>query len=127
VNAINGIFCLYRNSYRINRLFEHVPHWQSMFTTHEPFGFDEIHMTRAIRELAAEGKVRFKYPPYFGLHSYDRLIQHTPKPNIYFAEDGGLIERFEDSRISPPASRDHFGREIAMFHFSRTKAWPLAA
>jgi hypothetical protein len=126
VNAINGIFTLMRNNEYVNNLFRHVPDWAFAFTTHEPFAFDEIRMTEAVRKLADAGAVRFKYPHYFGNHSYDRLIQHFPEPNLYFAEDGGLIERLEDRGVCPPSTKNHYGREIMSFHFSRTKRWPIS-
>ncbi len=125
VNAINGIFTLMRNDEKTNNLFRKVPAWGLCFTMHQPMQFDEVRMTHIIRELAANGETRFKYPPYWGHHSYDRLIQHQPKPNLYFEPDGALIERFEDDRTCFPNTRGHYGREIMMFHFSKTKEWPL--
>lgn len=127
VNAINGIFCVYRNLYGINNLFRQVPQWEKAFTEHSLFAYDEVYMTRLMRRLQAEGShVRFGYPRYFGHHSYDRLVQHTPAPNVYFESDGALIERFEDT-VHPHVSfpKGHFGREIMAFHFSRTKKWPI--
>ncbi len=122
--AINGIFTLFRNDPRINRLYEHVPDWEKMFVIHQPCGFDEIQMTQAVRKLAAEGQIRFGHPDHFPLHSYDRLIQHRPMPNLYFESDGALIERFED-KVHFPATKDHYGREIMAFHFSKSKKWPI--
>lgn len=121
--AVNGIFTLYRNDQRINSLYERVPDWQTSFTVHEPCAFDEIQMTQAMRELVAEGSILFGHPRHFPLHSYDRLVQHQPKPNLYF-EGNSLIERFED-HVHAPATKDHYGREIMLFHFSKTKRWPL--
>lgn len=131
VNAINGIFCLYRNNEQVNNLFRKVPNWQRSFTVHEPCAFDEIQMTMLVRQLVERG-LRFGYPPYFGYHSYDRLIQHVPVPNIYFEPDGALIERFEDPLMSREIfpegyfsfPKGAFGREIMSFHFIRTKQWP---
>lgn len=123
VNAINGIFTLFRNNEYVNNLFRQVPDWETSFTVHEPCAFDEIQFTKTVRESVARGELRFGYPPYFGYHSYDRLIQHQPKPNLYFEEDGALIERYDD-RTHFPARRPWFGREIAMFHFSRSKRYP---
>lgn len=127
VNAINGIFTLMRNNDFVNHLFREVPNWQEQFRSHEPQAFDEIQFTMAVRKAAAEGRVRFKYPPYFGYHSHDRLIQHTPEPNIYFEPDGALIERFEDPRAEYNKflmPKQTYGREILLLHFSRTKCWP---
>lgn len=123
--AINGTFTLFKNNAEVNSAYRHVPDWQECFTTHEPCGFDEIRMTHAVRKLSADGVLRFGYPDYFALQSYDRLVQHQPKPNLYFEADGGLVERFED-RVHFPNERGFFGREIMSFHFSRTKKWPIA-
>lgn len=126
VNAINGIFCFYRNDEKINNLFRAVPNWEGSFTDPAPCAFDEFQMTAVVRDLAMRNELRFKYPPYFGYHSYDRLIQHLGHPNIYFETDGALIERFEDPRQADICySKGCFGREIMSFHFNRTKAWPL--
>lgn len=124
--AINGIFSLFRNDPRINRLYEHVDDWRHLFSVHEPCGFDEIRMTHAVRKLAAAGDIRFGHPDHFPLHSYDRLVQHQPMPNLYFESDGALIERYDD-RVHFPNEKGCFGREIPLFHFSRTKKWPVAA
>jgi Family of unknown function (DUF6625) len=126
-NAINGIFCLYRNSHRINNLFRQVPNWEHSFTTHEPCAFDEHQMSRLARGLAAKGEIYFGFPRYFAYESYDRLPQHQPTPQIYLESDGGLIEWFKDPQARPPgtARPGLFGREIAMFHFRHSKQWPL--
>ena len=128
-NAINGIFCLYRNDPLINNLFRLVPHWEASFTTHEPCAFDEHQMTLAVQKLAASGKIRFGCPRYFAYESYDRLPQHQPKPSIYLESDGGLIEFVKDSLAKPPgtARPGIFGHEIMMFHFRHSKQWPLPA
>lgn len=124
--AINGIFTLFRNNPVINRLYEHVDDWKHLFSVHEACGFDEIRMTHAVRRLAAAGEIRFGHPDHFPLHSYDRLVQHRPTPNLYFESDGALIERFEDG-VCFPNEKGHYGREIFLYHFSRTKRWPIAA
>jgi hypothetical protein len=58
------------------------------------------------------------------MHSYDRLVLHRPEPRLYFEDDGALIEWYDDY-VHPPSEKRHFGREIPMFHFSRTKKWPV--
>lgn len=144
VNAINGIFCVYRNNVWVNNLFRRVPNWEACFQEHGLYGFDEILMTKMVREHAISPRdlddwdisqhhpldaIRFGYPPYFGHHSYDRLPQHKPTPQIYFESDGALIEYFEDVRMPegwPLAAKRHYGREIMAFHFSETKQWPAS-
>lgn len=124
--GINGIFSLFRNDHRINNLFRQVPDWETCFKIHAPCAFDEFRMTSLVRALDAAGEIRFGHPLHFPLHSYDRLIQHRPVPNVYIESDGALIERFEDS-VHFPNEKGHYGREIMSFHFSRTKKWPVAA
>ena len=91
------------------------------------FGFDELYFDVLIRSMAEAGAVKFAHPPYFALHSYDRLVQHQPVPNLARASDGALIECFDDAYAAIqqyPPWRGMFGREIMYFHFSRTKRWP---
>jgi hypothetical protein len=122
--AFNGIFTLMRNVCRVNDLYRQVPDWESSFTRHEPTAFDEVQFTHTLRDAVVRDEILFGHPSNFGQHSYDRLIQHQPRPNLYFEDDGALIERYED-RTHFPARVGWHGREIPLFHFSRTKAWPL--
>jgi len=126
---VNSLFCFYKNEARINRLYRRVPFWESLFGYHgiPLFGFDEIHFDGLVRELADAGEIRFGHPPYFSLHSYDRLVQHQPTPNLAIAPDGALIECFDDHHpmlAHYPPWRGMFGREIMYFHFLSTKRWP---
>jgi len=127
---INSLFCFYRNNETINRLYRLVPRWEWYFENRLDlplYGFDEIYFDRLIRDLADAGRVTFGHPPYFALHSYDRLVQHQPKPNLAFAPDGALIECFDDANPALehyPPWRGMFGREIMYFHFLQTKRWP---
>lgn len=126
---INSLFCFYRNTTAINRLYQKTPHWDVMFAHHgRPlFGFDELHFDITVRDYAEAGAIRFGYPPYFSLHSYDRLIQHQPAPNLTIMPDGALIECFDDpypALTHYPPWRGFFGREIMYFHFLSTKRWP---
>ncbi len=126
---INSIFCFYKNTARVNRLYRQVPHWEEMFRANgEPLvGFDELYFDPLVRDLSARGELAFGHPPYFAHHSYDRLVQHQPTPNLTLAPDGALLECFDDD--FPPLAhyppwRGYVAREIAYFHFSRTKTWP---
>lgn len=126
---VNSLFCLYRNTERINRLYRLVPHWEQMFQYDglPIVGFDEIYFDVIVRHLADANALRFGHPPYFSLHSYDRLVQHQPKPNLAIAPDGALIECFDDPHPALthyPPWRGMFGREIMYFHFLSTKQWP---
>lgn len=126
---VNSLFCFYRNEPRINGLYRLVPQWDQMFAFNglPIVGFDEIYFDALIRQLADSGAIRFGHPPYFALHSYDRLIQHQPTPNLAMAPDGALIECFDDP--FPPLThyapwRGCFGRELFYFHFLSSKKWP---
>jgi hypothetical protein len=124
--AINGIFTLFKNNEKVNNLFRLVPNWEECFTRHRPMAFDEIRMTDAMQKLEREGGLAWGYPRHFPHHSYDRLVMHRPIPHIYIEEDASLIEWFEDT-THPPMTKRHFGRELFLFHFSRTKRWPVGA
>jgi hypothetical protein len=123
--AINGIFTLFRNDERINNLFRMVPNWEQSFAVHQPTAFDEIQMSEVVRTLNERGLIKVGHPEHGPLHNHDRLPQHQPRPNLYIEPDGALMEKYQDT-VFPPARRDHHRQEIAMFHFSRTKAWPIA-
>ncbi len=127
-NTINGIFTLMKNTESVNNLFRAVPEWQQKFEDFAPQAFDEHHFTEAVRRYSADNFVRFGYPKYGGLHSYDRLAQHQPKPRLRMADDGALIEIFNDvkgSSVQYYNQEQAPGHEIMSFHFSHTKAWPL--
>ncbi len=126
---VNSLMCFYKNEPRINALYRRVPGWERMFAVngHRIYGFDEYHFDAFIREISDAGEIRFGHPPYFAIHSYDRLIQHQPEPNLMMAPDGALIERFEDAfppLANYPAWRGCYGREIGYFHFLASKKWP---
>jgi uncharacterized protein DUF6625 len=126
---INSIFCFYKNVAHVNQLYQMVPQWRELFRYdgRTLCGFDELYFDHLVRALAARGEVAFGHPTYFAYHSYDRLVQHRPTPNLAMAPDGALIECYDDDfppLASYPPWRGYFGREIAYFHFIRTKAWP---
>lgn len=130
VNAINGVFSLWKNTDKVNHLFERIPNWQKVITQlecpeclngsggHRIFGSDEVQMTEVMK---SSPDVIYKYPPYYPMHGYDRLEQHQPTAKIEIREDGALCELFKD--IKKPDFK--YGREIPYYHFSHTKKWPL--
>ena len=125
VNSINGIFTLYRNREDINNLFKEIPDWETILIRHRLFGTDEYHMTEVMKKAELEGKVKYGHPQHYALHSYDRLEQHVPDVKLRMLEDGSLYELFKDT--APPNwlhATPFPGREIAYFHFIRTKKWP---
>lgn len=122
--GFNGIFTLMKNTERVNNLFREVENWQHFFTVHQPCAFDEIRFSEVLRKAAAQGWVEWGHPEHFPLHSYDRLVMHRPEPHFYFEDDGALIEWYED-RVHPPSTKNHYGREVFLAHFSFAKRWPI--
>lgn len=126
LNTINGIFTLYKNEPYINTLFMEIPNWREMFMSHKLFGMDEYHMTEVAKIASKEGRIQYKYPKYHALHSHDRLEHHVPNVQLERYPTGELFELFKD--VKPPSwihARPVTGKEIAYFHFIRTKAWPF--
>lgn len=136
VNAINGVFSLFRNTPFVNKLYEKLE-WKEVLSqapckgclgigAHTLFGSDEYGMTEIMRSL--KNKIRFRYPIYYPMLSHDRLENHVPNIKLSIKPDGSLWELLGD--VAPPAwihSRPFIGREIPYFHFQRTKAWPNIA
>lgn len=123
IATINGIFTLFRNTEKINTLFMEIPNWKELLTTHTLYGTDEYHMTEVMKQ---HPEILFAYPAFYPFHSHDRLEQHVPEVKLRMTEGGRLWELFADT--NPPKwihARPLMGREIAYFHFLRTKTWPL--
>lgn len=134
---VNGIFSLWKNSDFVNRLC-FFDNWQATFkqrvcpkcigdgANHTLLGTDEIYMCKILHGLEEEGKIRYGYPRYYPLHSYDRLLQHYPDVNLEFQDDGSLWEKFPDM-VHPDGLgmfKGYMAKEIPYFHFIRTKEWP---
>ena len=126
VNIINGIFTLMRNTKEVNMLYKRITDWEYAFKVNHLMGTDEHGLTDAIRR---SNDIRFGYPRNYPMHSYDRLVQHVPTPQLErHWIDGSLWEKFLDT--NPPIGYVHFpkgyiAREIPYFHFIRTKTWPM--
>lgn len=109
-NAVNGTFSVYKNTPEVNTLYQQVPGWEQAFTDHKLFGFDETSFSKYAVE---NGYVTC--PPHYPFHSYDRLPQHIPTPQLELI-DGHLYEKFTDTRTGRVT-----GKEIMYFHFSTLK------
>lgn len=137
VATINGIFSLYKNTEKVNNLFKEIPYWKEKFTQepckkclgeggeHTLAGTDEYDMTNLARKASMEKRINMLFPQYYFLHSHDRLENHVPNIKLIIKEDNSLWELYQD--LGSPNwihKRPQIGREIMMFHFSRTKCWP---
>ena len=133
--TVNGVFSLWRNTEKVNKLFMQIPQWREKFgqppcprcigvanSNHTLFGTDEYDMTRILRD---EKDLRIGSTNEYPLHSHDRLEQHYPEIKLSIKQDGSLWELFRD--LGAPEwehKREFLGREIMYFHFIRTKKWP---
>jgi hypothetical protein len=112
VYELNGTFSIYRNCEKVNNLFKKVPGWEKAFKEHRLFGFDELIMGPW---MATQEYVRFKCPPYYPWHGYDRLPLELEKK-----DDGSLYQVAIDK-----VTGRRMGKEIMFYHFSYTKKYPL--
>ncbi len=137
IKVINGIFCLFRNRPDINNLCKEIPFWKEKVGQkpcqrclgngydHTLYGTDEYDMTEVMLKVEKEGRARYGHPKYHPIHSHDRLEQHVPDVKLKIEDDGSLYEFFED--IHGPDwihARKLLGKQIAYYHFIRTKEWP---
>ena len=95
---VNGCWTLYRNIPEVNELFKKSPNWKSYMQGTEPNGWVEGEYSRTLENSG----LRYKYTFWQG-NPYDS----NPKLE---KKDGKL---YQD------------GEEIMMFHFRRSKKWPL--
>lgn len=131
---VNGIFSLWKNTPQVNNLCYKIENWRAKIgqnpcpscvgtgDSHTLFGTDEIEMVPIVQNepnLYGDGDF-CGHPKHYPLHSYDRLEQHRPEPKLELKEDGSLWEKFNDTVTGYVAAK-----EIAYFHFSYTKKWPM--
>lgn len=136
VGAINGNFCLWRNTKEVNDIPFRLSFWKEVFLQkdcegcatqgkeHTLFCPDEIGMNEILKELVEDG-VRIAMPQYFSPHSHDRLENHRPEVKLTCTQEGAVWELLQD--VGHPQwvhARPFMGREVPYFHFQRTKKWP---
>lgn len=95
---VNGCWSLYRNNDRVNNLFKDYPFWQEKMRYSDPNGWVEEEYSRTLEKSG----LKYKYTFWQG-------NPYTTTPNL-IKENGRL---YQD------------GKEIMMFHFRRSKRWPL--
>jgi len=141
VNVFNGIFSLLRNVPEVNTLpITRISNWQEIITQepcekcvgetgaiqHTLIGSDEYIMTEVLKMPDVLKTIRYGYPKYHFMHSYDRLEQHVPEVKLEMQDDGSLWELFADTNAPDWVhAHSHAAREIPYFHFIRTKKWPF--
>ena len=129
VGQVNGVFSLFKNIKKVNNLFREIPDIEKMLTEHRLFGIDEIYLIEPLRKASKSEALTYIHPQFYPLHSYDRLIQHVPVPQLEIQTDGSLWEKFKDMDIPPNSEynfpKGYIAKEIMYFHFSYTKKWPL--
>lgn len=95
---VNGCFSLYRNRKEVNDLFMQFPAWKRIMENPKSLGWVEQEYSR----LLEQSGLRYRY-------SFFQGWPYTTTPNLH-KENGKL---YQD------------GEEIAMFHFRRSKIYPL--
>lgn len=95
---VNGSWTLYRNKSVVKNLFREYPFWGEQMASPDPNGWAENEYSR----LLERSGLRYKYTFWQGW-------PYTTTPNLV-KQDGKL---YQD------------GEEIMMFHFRRSKKWPL--
>lgn len=94
---VNGCFSLYRNSTKVNCLFKKIPNWERILQSPVTTGWVEKEYSQQVQR-----DLNYRY-------SFHQGWPYTTEPNLYF-RDGRL---YQD------------GEQIAMFHFRRSKRFPL--
>lgn len=95
---VNGCFSLYKNSPEVNNLFRLFPIWDRVLQNPRALGWIEKEYSQCLEKSG----LLYRY-------SFFQGWPYTTTPNLRF--NSGLL--FQD------------GEEIAMFHFRRSKRWPL--
>jgi hypothetical protein len=136
IDQLNANFVLWRNTEKINTLFKKIPDWEKTVGQERCFGCldpkgntphtlwitDEVSMSIV---LQTNPDIRWKHPEYYLIHSHDRLENHKPDPKLEIKDDGSLWELIADTVPGYGRRWPFFGREIAYFHFSGLKKWPM--
>lgn len=107
-NQVNGIFSLYRNTDFVNTYFMEHPNWKEIFQDHDYHAFDEGDFSRMIMERRDRDAFRFHGKFY---QEHDNQAVHCPTPNL----------RLEDGKLFNSVTNE----EMMIFHFKRTKTWPI--
>lgn len=122
VNTLNGNFSIWKNEERINTLYKNLPYWKELLSQPDCPGCVGTgeHRLYSPEDLGTKflitDSVNFATPRHYDLHGHDFL---THKELIY-KDDGSLWEVNPDIRGAKT-----FARQIAYYHFSGTKKWPL--
>jgi hypothetical protein len=98
IDYVCGFFSLYRNKKEVNELFKKHPYWQDFMVDEQPNGWVETGFSRVLETSG----LKYAYRSWQGDYT-------DTSPNLKLI-DGKL---YQD------------GTEIAMFHFRRSKRWPL--
>jgi hypothetical protein len=107
--ALCGPFSIYRNTPYVNNLFKEHAQWKEFFLGQKYYAFDELGMSDVVRKARDEGRIRFKSG---FMQEHDKQRDHVPTPQIRMSDDGSL-------------SNTVTGKEMMMFHFQRSKVYPL--
>ena len=99
---VNGCWSLYRNTFKVNNLFKSVPDWKNYLIHPESNGWVEGAFSRALESSG----LRYKYTFWQG-NPYDS--------NPFLKIIGGKLFQYLNGKWE----------EIMIFHFRRSKRWPI--
>lgn len=113
--AICGPFTVYKNTERINKLYEQVPTWRRNVRTPDFLGWDERDFNLAVQDRVLDGRIVMG-SGFFQTHDHvsrlHRRHQESELPYIKIRSDGSLLDIVA-------------GKEAMMFHFNQTRRWPV--
>lgn len=101
---VNGCWSLYRNIPKVNELFQRAENWHQYLKYKIPNGWIEGEFSRVLERSG----LRYKYTFWQG--------------NPY---DINPLLKKEDGKLYQDIKHDGNWEEIMMFHFRRSKVWPL--
>lgn len=101
---VNGCWSLYRNIPEVNKLFMQADHWDHYLRFKIANGWVEGEFSRVLERSG----LQYKYTFWQG--------------NPY---DSDPILKFENGKLYQDVKRDGTWEEIMMFHFRRSKRWPI--
>lgn len=123
VDTLNGNFALWKNNEKINTLYKRLPYWKELLAQPDCQGCVSKgeHHLYSPEDLGTKfiigDDIKMATPQHYDLHGHDNLVNHE----LELKDDGSLWELNHDSREGFRT----FGRQIAYYHFSKTKVWPI--
>jgi len=108
-NDTCGHFTLIRNNEFLKTLFKENPKWEKVLEDYWWQGYDEGGFSDLVKKARDEGKAKVEFRFW---QEHDKQADHNPNPHLRILDDGQLINSIT-------------GNEMLLFHFRRSKEWPI--